>query len=763
MRTVKRILIADDSNTIVQLVRMALEQRGFEVIAASDGFEAIEKVFFQKPDLVILDVVMPKMDGYQLCQFFRQEEGLSMLPIVILTSKTSSFDRFWGLKAGANDYFEKPFEPYKLVETVEKLLTEHDGTIIEPTKSIFGKKLNVLLEKISSLRDDPANLRVRENDMAIMLLSRINALMDKRLMELTLIKEISGLISSTGNINKFVRDLLAKLSLLLDYSVAILFLRDKNKSQMIIQCKSSISEKFLRSCRGLVLDECRTKGIYNSSDNLSVKIVEMSEFNVSSHEEEVKSKMASPLVIRGIQIGELFLLSKYDMQMTEEKVDMLDLFTSQISLLIDNVTMVEKLKAYGDQKSQRLSTIYEIGRLMSSSFDMINLLNMVIDNVIYVMNVKKCSMMLIDEETEEIKVKLARGMNKQVVETMRQKVNKESISGWVIVNKKPLLVEDIRDDDRFATNMRKSYTSFSFICVPIISRGVIKGVLNITDKESGENFNIDDLEMMTLLAGQIAQAIENANLYKQLAEKERMDRELEIARNIQMSWLPQESPHIEELDVYGKCVPAKEMSGDYFDYLGLNEEHFSFVIGDVSGKGVPAALTVIMIRSGLRTEVVNNSYPSHLLTKLNSVIIEDIDPDMFVTLFFGRFNRKTRELEYANGGHEFPLLYRAETDELEYIKKSGLLVGMFHNAKYSCHKKMINPGDVILFYTDGVVDVLNKDKEKFGMEKFRNLFLKYVRQSSKNIVENIIKEIMEFKGNESQFDDITLLCFSLKS
>jgi len=770
-----KILVADDSKTILHLVKLALEQRGYMVITALDGLAAIEKIFFESPHVVILDIMMPRMNGYQVCRFLRTEKETADIPIILLTGKINQMDRFWGMKVGADEYVTKPFEPYKLVDLVDNFIKNKKIEEKNLLESDFGRQLKRLADKVSRLRNEipgateADEIRLRQSEIALEVMQRINNLLDRRLFELTIIDEVTDLINSFGDFESIIKALLKKMAKVISYEIAIILLKFGEDAHLIFYVQKNVSSQFLHKIREHVFENWVKFSSYEFR-KVFLKVYsgeeyfQLSDSTCGEYEDiDIQAYMYIPLKVRNELNGLLGVISDIPSKFTLEHKTTLEIFANQAAIILDNAIMFIKLKEYGDEKAIRLSTIYEIGRIMASAFDVMSLLQLVTEQITRVMKVKKCSLMLYNKKTDELTIRIGKGLADELIEKVKIKVDENTISGWVVRNRRPLLIEDIRKDKRFNfTKEERDYKTFSLMCVPIIVKEELYGVINVTEKEDGLPFNRNDLEMLSMLANQIGTAFESHELYRKLAEKERLDKELEIARSIQMNWLPKKCPDIPEIDLYGICIPAKEMSGDYFDYMVVNNNELALMIGDVSGKGVPAALAVIMIRSALRTEALSERRTNDVLKRINSIIIDDIAPDMFATLFFAKFNRKNYELRFANGGHEYPLLYRAQLGDFEELGRGGLLIGMFENVEYTEHKLLLNPGDTFILYTDGLTDVMNPMMEKYGIKRVKQCIRNSLRKSAKGIIESLIEDTMKFRGSKEPFDDITVLVLKVK-
>jgi sigma-B regulation protein RsbU (phosphoserine phosphatase) len=246
------------------------------------------------------------------------------------------------------------------------------------------------------------------------------------------------------------------------------------------------------------------------------------------------------------------------------------------------------------------------------------------------------------------------------------------------------------------------------------------------------------------------------------SEKERINTELNIAHKIQESMLPKKSINNDSLILEGFCKPAREVGGDFYDFYELDDENTMIMIGDASGKGVPAAIFTTIIQNLIKLFMKNELDPAKVLCDVNNQICENNPEMMFITLFLGIYNKKTHKLTYANAGHTHPLV--VGNGKAKYIVPDpGLAIGLFPDAGIIDEELQIENGKGILLYTDGVVEAVNKDKQFYGEEKLEQLLETNESKSIENIVNAVVEDVMLFQKECEPFDDITILGLKRKS
>ena len=287
------------------------------------------------------------------------------------------------------------------------------------------------------------------------------------------------------------------------------------------------------------------------------------------------------------------------------------------------------------------------------------------------------------------------------------------------------------------------------------------GVLSLANGHTGAPFSQSDFVVFKSIAEQSAFALYNAIIYSMANEKKRLDHDLEIARDIQRILLPAEAPAINGFQINGINVPARQVSGDYFDYIHVDDERLGVVIADVSGKGVPASLIMAICRSVLRAEAARNPSPADVLRKVNRQLYPDIKEDMFISMAYLILDHERNGITLARAGHDAPLLYKQESQTVTPVKSPGMVVGIDSGNVFdrltADFAIRLERDDCLVLYTDGVTEALNTEGDEFGLERT----IQAVRASASNgasaIVKKLIGDVRNFTGSHPQNDDITLI------
>jgi sigma-B regulation protein RsbU (phosphoserine phosphatase) len=260
----------------------------------------------------------------------------------------------------------------------------------------------------------------------------------------------------------------------------------------------------------------------------------------------------------------------------------------------------------------------------------------------------------------------------------------------------------------------------------------------------------------------IERAVEHLRLKKESELfQQHLEQELAEAQRIQQFLLPQQSPSIDGLDIGIFSLPARQVGGDYHDFIELPSGELGIVVGDVSGKGMPAALLMASVQASLRAYAETSYSPKHIISQVNNLLYRYTESHKFVTLFYGVLNPQSGTLTYSNAGHNYPLIFRENEDMFE-LDSTGMPCGILENASYGEARIKMKRGDIALIYTDGITEAMNSDEMMFGEQRLKNVVSKSLHLDLTDLVNSIREELSRFVGNEPQFDDLTLVALKIK-
>jgi len=303
----------------------------------------------------------------------------------------------------------------------------------------------------------------------------------------------------------------------------------------------------------------------------------------------------------------------------------------------------------------------------------------------------------------------------------------------------------------------------SVLAVPLKVENRFTGMLAVTQSQPGRQWKPEDIQLLTIVASNSAGVIEQARLRveardrQRLAEEaERLSRELNLAREIQMSLVPARALHFGPWEALGRIVPARQVGGDAFDYFALGSGRFGVAIADVSGKGIPAALLMSSVQASLRAYCDGRARIPEALRLINQSVARTAASGKFITFFYGEVDFERGRLTYSNAGHNYPLVRRADGSLVE-LKEGGLPLGILENTPYLQGELPFGAGDALLLYSDGISEALNARGEEFGEDRLKRAWETRGASPPAQVIEGLLSEVEAFRGRALQSDDMTLV------
>lgn len=403
----------------------------------------------------------------------------------------------------------------------------------------------------------------------------------------------------------------------------------------------------------------------------------------------------------------------------------------------------------------RLASLYCVGQAINSSLVLDEVLGLVIDHLIEVTGAERGAILLLDAQGDLV-VRAARSLDHTTL-TGESFQTSRNILREVASTGSPRLISDAsRELPTFESVLM--HRLISVLCVPLMVRGAVRGVLYVDHRLTMGAFIDDDLELLEAFAGQAAVAIENARMYQELAEQERQRRELEIARSIQASLMPSHLPAPPGFELAAACVPARHVGGDFYDALAPTGQETVLFLGDVSGKGVPAALLMGMVRTVLRSEVQRGASLAAAVRQCNRTLYDDfVATGTFATLVLGRLDPTAGEFSYVNCGHCEPILWQREGGCLEYLAGDGLPLGIMEELETTERAVRLRPGDVLVIYSDGFSEAKAASGERFGVPRLAEALGPMAHLPAQAILDEIGMAVDRFVLQEAQSDDQTIM------
>ena len=427
--------------------------------------------------------------------------------------------------------------------------------------------------------------------------------------------------------------------------------------------------------------------------------------------------------------------------------------------------MTEEIRADFELK-RRLQTehlLNDVSKEMTAILELDELLNRVGILLRRVIEYEILGIFLYRPETNSMELKVAIGYSPETVERAQGLKVGEGILGNAALERRTILSTDLASDPRaIPARTLDGRLTRAEVAIPIISKDKLLGGL-VVESCDPDYFVPQHVRVLETLAGQLAVSIENAGLFQELRAKEqKLEADFSLARDLQASMLPVTMPEIAGFEVAAMYKPAESLGGDYYDFIWLEEGLVGLAIGDVSGKGVAAAMTMAATRSALRFATRINSSASQVLYHVNRRLFRDVKKRTFITLFYGILDLKDRMFRWSNAGHHPPILLRADGTG-EDLSKGGTVLALFDRSRYSSSQTQLHPGDLLCFYTDGVIEAWNKAEEEFGKERLLAILKRKADQGPKEILRTLTGELKKFASGSEQHDDMTLFILKAKT
>ena len=408
-------------------------------------------------------------------------------------------------------------------------------------------------------------------------------------------------------------------------------------------------------------------------------------------------------------------------------------------------------------EAERLAYLYRVAGLFSSTLDLTTVLDRVMDEMISATAAER-GLVVLRRMDGTLDFAAARGVDQHTLSEPTFEVSRGVVER-VLANRIPLLTSDAQDEGWLASRRSVMVLGLrSILCVPLLVRGQASGVIYVDNRLQAGIFSPADLDLLCAIATSAAAAIENARLYQLALQQGRMERELQLAREVQAGLLPQQMPHPAGWEFAAAWEPAREVAGDYYDFipLGNQAQQLGLVIGDVSDKGMPAALFMAVTRSTLRASLAHGATPAHAITQLNKLLCVDTTRGMFISLFYGQLDPSTGELVYVNAGHNPPLWLSANSVAMQELENSGPIVAAFDEAVYSEHRLRMTVGDMLLLYTDGLTEAPDAEGREFGLARVQ-IILQQLKSWPATEIIAALQEAVHAHSGSVPFDDITLV------
>jgi sigma-B regulation protein RsbU (phosphoserine phosphatase) len=466
----------------------------------------------------------------------------------------------------------------------------------------------------------------------------------------------------------------------------------------------------------------------------------------------VRSEIAVPLIIKNRVIGVIDIESPQPHHFTEEHKQLLTLIGSRMAVGIENARLYTRIT----RQAKTLLLLNEIARELTSILNLDELLKRVGELLSRLIDFQMFSILLLDPAGETLQHRFSLRFQENI-QLKNDIPASKGIVGFAVEQKQAVLVRDVKKDPRY---IETNPETRSELAVPLIYKDSVIGVLDLEHTKRGF-FTDDHQRTMTTLAAQIAIAIENARLYEQIARQERrLERDLAMARELQFRLLPQSQPKLDNLEIAAKFSPARAIGGDLYDFLSYSNSRTAIAIGDISGKGAPAAIYAALVSGILRSHAPMEPAPAEMLAAVNYSLAERRIEGQFVSLIYAVWDDVNSTLQVSNSGLPRPVYCHKGKTQL--IEATGLPLGLFDDAEYDEFTFQAEPDDVFVFFSDGILDATNKAGDLFGRTRLETIIAECSGSSAESMVKSIFKAAADHASGVETFDDETVVAIKVK-
>lgn len=431
-----------------------------------------------------------------------------------------------------------------------------------------------------------------------------------------------------------------------------------------------------------------------------------------------------------------------------------DRTTSGLFEAIEGARTQEDSAPHAARQSDLLALISKVGVALLASVTLTETLEQIVTLVFEAVPADRCMIMMRDAKSPELKVAVAR-LRDRAGEVGEIRISR-SVIDEVVTNGKSVLTSDAQADPRFAGGTVMLQGVRSVLAVPLGVGANVFGIIYADSPLSDARFTEDHLKVLTTLSSVAAIRVENARLTEEQMERERLEREQQVASEIQQRFLPASAPHVEGYELQGISFPCYEIGGDYYDFIQREDGKMVVALGDVSGKGTAAALLMSSLHAAIHAQADTHDSIVATIEAVNKYLTESIPPNRFVTLFYAELEPERGRLTFLNAGHNPPLIVHAG-GTMEQLASGGLPLGIMADAEFREGRTQLHPGDVLVIYSDGVSEAVNPTGEEFGPTRLYEVVARNLDASASGIRDRIESALTKFCQGTPAADDITLV------
>ena len=565
-----------------------------------------------------------------------------------------------------------------------------------------------------------------------------------------LLLEVADVVNTTLDLETTLRRVAELVRKVIDYEIFAILLLNEQRQELYVRFQVGYPPEVAERLR-VKVGQGVTGRAAETRQPVLVADTTLPDFYIEALP-NVQSELAIPLIVKNRVIGVIDIEARKKGYFTEEHKRVLTLIASRMAVGIENARLHTRVT----RQARTLALLNEIARELTSILNLDELLKRIAEMLQRLIDYQMFSILLVDATGE----KLQHRFSQRFEQRMHLKHDIPlglGVVGYAAQAKEAALVPDVSKSSRYiAVNPETR----SELAVPLIYQEKVIGVLDL-EHTRRNYFTEDHKRTLTTLAAQLAIAIENARLYEEIARQERrLERDLALARELQFRLLPHSLPKTPHLEVQAKFVPARAIGGDLYDFLPYSLSRMGIAIGDVSGKGAPAAIYAALVSGILRSHAPIEPGPAEMLSAVNLSLAERRIAAQFVSIIYAVWDDERRTLLVANSGLPQPLY--CHDGKIETIEATGLPLGLFDEADYDEFTFKAKPGDMFVFFSDGILDARNRHGQSFGPERVQEIVAGCSDQTPDCVVSNIFRAVTEHAAGVEAFDDQTVVAIKVK-
>jgi len=565
-----------------------------------------------------------------------------------------------------------------------------------------------------------------------------------------LLLEVADVVNTTLNLDHTLRRVAELVRKVIDYEIFAILLLNERTQELRIRFQVGYPPNVAERARVRV-----GQGVTGRAAELREAVLVddvTTEEGYIDAVPNVRSELAIPLIIKNRVIGVIDIEAREPGYFTEEHKRLLTLIASRMAVGIENAQLYTRTT----RQARILLLLNEIARELTSILNLDQLLKRIGELLSRLIDYQMFSILLVDPSGQKLQHRFALRFGENI-QLKHDIPLGRGIVGSAAQQKQAVLVPDVSKDPRYISLNPETRSE---LAVPLVYKERILGVLDLEHTRRGF-FTEDHKRTITTLAAQVAIAIENAQLYEEIARQERrLERDLALARELQVRLLPSSYPKLSNLEVAAKFVPARAIGGDLYDFLTYSLSRSAIVVGDVSGKGAPAAIYAALVSGILRSHAPIEPAPAEMLSAVNFSLAERRIEAQYVSLIYAVWDDEGRRLQVANSGLPRPIYYH--NGKADVIEATGLPLGLFDDVEFDEFTFKANPGDLFVFFSDGILDAQNMAGELFGRRRVEEIVAKCGECAAQQVVERLFNAVAEHAAGVDPFDDQTVVAIKVK-